>query len=492
LCHWAIEFAHAQLGKGQEKDIMATLEFETRAPSFPRPALDRSRLRTANPPPGATLALISTDDELCGIAAYARALEKQLSPDFDVTVFSLSQYLMRGTHGRVRTFADRHIREICAALRGYDMVNVQLEFGILGRRTSDICRRLSRIVEAAPRLSVTFHTVFRPEPFDRLSFAKELLRLDFPKAVALRSHHRRNHRLSAGTADCLRRAQQKKPVAVIVHNRRDALQMKYVHGLHHVFDHPLAFLSAAEAQAVRSTASRARFPLLDQVPTPAKLIGVFGFLGLYKGFETVIKAMHHLPADYHLLIFGGVHPNEISLRRAVDPVVAGLFEAGYIDATVPERIAAHGRPSLSVAIDGSMRDLLIGHPKDLSRRIHFLGPTSDADFLYGMAICDVAVFPYREVGQSSSGPISQALELGCRVIASRTHTFLQFGHYHPNRIEYFDVGNHLELAAHIRARPQFAAGLSPLAFNVETNRAIYRAANFLCEERTASVDESSC
>ena len=71
-----------------------------------------------------------------------------------------------------------------------------------------------------------------------------------------------------------------------------------------------------------------------------------------------------------------------------------------------------------------MRDLLIEHPKDLSQRIHFLGATGDEDFLAGMAICDAVVFPYLEVGQSSSGPISQALELGCRVIASRTHTFL--------------------------------------------------------------------
>ena len=72
-----------------------------------------------------------------------------------------------------------------------------------------------------------------------------------------------------------------------------------------------------------------------------------------------------------------------------------------------------------------------------------------------MAICDAVVFPYLEVGQSSSGPISQALELGCRVIASRTHTFFQFGRYHQNMIEFFDIGNHLELAGRILARPQF-------------------------------------
>jgi len=94
-----------------------------------------------------------------------------------------------------------------------------------------------------------------------------------------------------------------------------------------------------------------------------------------------------------------------------------------------------------------------------------------------MAICDAVVFPYLEVGQSSSGPITQALELGCRIIASRTHTFLQFARYHENMIEFFDIGNHLELAGRLRARPQFDPGIRVPMFNIETNRAVYVAAN---------------
>jgi len=239
-------------------------------------------------------------------------------------------------------------------------------------------------------------------------------------------------------------------------------------------------LSSAEAQQIRRTASRQQFPMLDPVPSDGKLIGVFGFLGRYKGFDTVVRALHHLPKDYHLLIFGGVHPNEIKLHQPIDPVVSSLFEAGYVDTSVAERIQASagaGPPAVSVAMDASMRDLLIEHPKDLSGRIHFLGPQSDTDFLSGMAICDAVVFPYFEVGQSSSGPISQALELGCRIIASRTHTFLQFAHYHQNMIEFFDIGNHLELAGRLLARPQFTLGERPSAFNVETNKAVYVAAN---------------
>jgi hypothetical protein len=187
-----------------------------------------------------------------------------------------------------------------------------------------------------------------------------------------------------------------------------------------------------------------------------------------------------LPEEYHLLIFGGVHPNEIRRHQPIDPAVSALFDAGYIDTSVAERTRTSpgaSAPAISVAFDGSMRDLLVEHPKDLSGRIHFLGAQSDADFLSGMAVCDAVVFPYLEVGQSSSGPISQSLELGCRVIASRTHTFLQFARYHPDTIEFFDIGNHLELAGLILARPQFDTRERVLTFNVETNKATYLAAN---------------
>src|ERR1044072_8128672 len=94
-----------------------------------------------------------------------------------------------------------------------------------------------------------------------------------------------------------------------------------------------------------------------------------------------------------------------------------------------------------------------------------------------MAICDAVVFPYLEVGQSSSGPISQALELGCRIVASRTHTFLEFAEYHSNAIEFFDIGNHVELAERLMARRQFSPSPGLPKFNIETNRETYWLAN---------------
>jgi len=117
--------------------------------------------------------------------------------------------------------------------------------------------------------------------------------------------------------------------------------MKYVHGMRNVYDHPLSFLGGAEAKEIRSTASLEKFAVLEAVPADSKLIGVFGFFGRYKGFDTVIRALHHLPEEYHLLIFGGVHPNEIRRNQSIDPVVSSLFDAGYIDTSVAERSRAY-------------------------------------------------------------------------------------------------------------------------------------------------------
>jgi hypothetical protein len=95
---------------------MATVGFESSQPAFfPAVALDRSGLRSASREARPRLALVSTYNELCGIAAYTRSLERQLLDVFDVTVFDLNQYLLRSSHRRVRKFGDRHIQEAAYA-----------------------------------------------------------------------------------------------------------------------------------------------------------------------------------------------------------------------------------------------------------------------------------------------------------------------------------------------------------------------------------------
>ena len=455
---------------------MAMPAFRSPASLHPRP-----EGRIAAPPSRReSLAIVATSSKLCGIAAYTAALQRQLGESFDITVFDLNQYLLRSPHRRVRRLADRHIKEICRELCRFDAVNLQLEYGTLGRYGSDILRRFCWLTAAAPRLSVTFHTLLTPPSFPAAALIKALAMLKLKTAGRAHAAFRRGWLLSHCIARQLRHMQRRKQVCAIVHNRRDLHDVKYIYGIDQVFDHPLSYLAQDEVDAIRAGASRRRFPMLDALPADAALVGVFGFLNEYKGIATAIHALRYLPANYHLLVFGGVHPQEIAARQPRHPYLSSLFDDAYIDTTLYDQLRtgkAQTAPQLTLAADRGLHELLGPHPRDLSARIHFMGALGEAEFLSGMAICDAVVFPYLEVGQSSSGPISQALELGCRIIASRTHTFLEFAEYHKDAVEFFDIGNHLELAERLAARPQFEPRSGLPEFNIETNKATYLIAN---------------
>jgi glycosyltransferase involved in cell wall biosynthesis len=443
-------------------------------------APQRPEMRAAPPSRRETLAIVSTGSRLCGIAAYTTALKRQLGDAFDITVFDLDQYLMRSPDSRVRKVADRQVMDICRAIGHFDVVNLQLEHGTLGRNGRDIFQRFRWLTDAASRLSVTFHTLPLPPNFDTIAFLKAAATGNLKAAARLAAERHRGHLLSRGFARQLRQLQRRKPVSAIVHNRRDRRDVHYLYGVKHVFDHPLAYFSGAELAAVRAAASRRRFPLLDRLPADTQLIGVFGFLNEYKGIGTAIEALPYLPDQHHLLIFGGVHPQDIRARQARHPYISSLFDQAYIDTTLYQRmgaLAAAGGSRLVIDSDAALRQLMGNHPRDLSSRVHFMGALDEEDFLAGMAICDTVVFPYLEVGQSSSGPISQALELGGRIVASRTHAFLEFAEYHHDSIEFFDIGNHLELAGRLSARRQFPRREGLPEFNVETNKATYILAN---------------
>ncbi|HUK58430.1 MAG TPA: hypothetical protein VLV50_04305 [Stellaceae bacterium] len=439
------------------------------------------------------LAIITSFDELCGIAAYARALIRQLEPVFDLEVFELDQFLLRGSSKRLRRSADKHIESIASALKNFDCVNIQLEYGTLGLGAGDIVRRFGRLVDAASAISVTCHTVIRPEAAFNQAMT-DLGGFRVGKAAGSIATYLEKRRLLRGTFLPLQRSQHKKPTSVIVHTQRDRNYVHHLCGIERVYEHPLAFISAKEAAEINAKASRRHFPVLDGVPQDAKLVGTFGFISPYKGLDTVIRAIRHLPPDHHLLIFGAVHPQEIRMWEPIDPFLKSLLKEANVGQSILDQIkemAGEGLESRSVSfsVDSSTRGIFENpspHPRDLSGRVHFMGSLDDDQFALGMAICDAVVLPYLEVGQSSSGPISNAVELGCRVIASRTSAFRQFGRYHPNLVEYFDIGNHLELAQRIKApSPAVNHRRANLRFDTTTNTAIYLRAN--SDERESKV-----
>ncbi|KVD13342.1 hypothetical protein WI80_09470 [Burkholderia ubonensis] len=399
------------------------------------------------------LAIISTYDDLCGIASYARALVRQLSPYFNITVFDLDQYVFRHTSRYVRKMADKEIERICKEIRGFDCVNVQLEHGIFGRNKRDSYKRICKIISAAPTLSITFHTVFDGSAVDWKAVRQELWRFNISKAWSLAVGSRlENTLLGAGIYGAIRRAQWTKKVSVVVHTRRDGRTLRVVERIKNVHDHPLAYYSRGEAAEYARTASRDEFPLLKDCGDDVILLGCFGFTGTYKGIDTAIRALHLLPENYHLAIFGGVHPEAIQRGVALDPYISELLQIVNPGRSWLDDV--QGAAGKAVNLNATISELLnladTPHIKDISHRTHFMGPMTDDEMPRAMEICDAVLLPYLEVGQSASGPMSMAVNLNRPVIATRTKTFLQFCRYYPGRVSLFDIGNFLQLSQIIR------------------------------------------
>lgn len=395
--------------------------------------------------PKPRLMIVSTYNALCGIASYTRALEKQLSPIFDIEISDVDQSAMRAGDPDC---GDRQIRAICERMSSFDHVNLQYEPSIFGKNRHDIKRRVAMILETAPTLCVTMHTMMRPKNFPKFRFLSDAFRLKIGKARDHVADQLINRDLSTGIFTLFRERQKSRDLTLIAHTGSDAHYLRDAQGFRSVYDHPLSYFDRDDVNHIRATTSRASFPLLNDLQEDAVLVGVFGFIKPHKGFETVVKAMRLLPNNYYLLIFGGLHPQDRNALEPIHPYLRSLLDAGAPDPSDPLK-----------------QDCVWP-------RMRFMGALADDDFARAMTICDSVVLPYQETGQSASGVISIAVEIGQRVIAARNSTFDEFARYHDRSLEFFDVGNFVELAGRLKCSTRLSTP-SDLTLNVESNRRLY-------------------
>lgn len=420
------------------------------------------------------MAIVSTFNEQCGIAGYTRMLLTQLEGAFDITVFDLDQSLMRATDGHLLKAADAQVKDFAAAFGTFDIVNIQLEYGTLGALPDDIVRRFQALVAAAPALSVTFHTILPTPRFPADRFREQFFRFELWNSYVTVRDHLRAKRYRASIYDCLRHQQKTKPLCVIVHTPRDAKHMRLAEGFAKVWDHPLAFLTADKAKALGGPQGPRPLAGLPQGPKNRVLIGVFGFVSAYKGIHTAIKALPLLPDNYELAIFGGLHPGEI---RPGD--YGGPSDMHPYLGTLLDEVGVTKTTKPPAGVPGAMPLEKDRAPKTrpMHERVHFMGVLDDDALAAAMGAVDVAVLPYFETGQASSGPMSIATEMGAKVVASRIQAFMQYATYHPGRITFFDAGNFLELAQRIAAVAKTPPATASAAYDAATNRALYVAAH---------------
>jgi glycosyltransferase involved in cell wall biosynthesis len=391
--------------------------------------------------------IVSSHKIKCGVANYTDTLSSLLDAEFDVSIAALDQSILRREERHVVRAGDRHIKAICAQFKDYDVVNIQWEPGLLGRRHKDIARRFPWLLAAAKRLILTAHSVM---PFPDRTLLGNILFARRHGWRALRDRLR-DEALPRRCYAAIRKRARAGHFALVAHTERDRRYFRDVIGIQNTFDHPTSHIHAGWRRRIERDTPTARKELEQLFPGKRKFIGVFGFLSEYKGIATAIKATQYLDEDCQLLIYGGVHPDQIRPWQAINPYLQELVEE------------LERKPAGASELD----------PSPALDRVAFLGAPDDYDFVLATSAVDVCVFPYLEVGQSASGPAVTAIELGKPTVLTRTHHFIEFEKYFPEHFEMVDIGNYIELAQTIQHLTSEHRAKPPLAYNSETLAQFY-------------------
>jgi len=366
------------------------------------------------------MALVSTWQEKCGIAHYAAFLKSALDPHLDVSVIPIPRETMRDEDDPRK--ADDHVREIAPRLGAFDTVCVQFEPGLFGHSMVQITRRFGTVVDHSGDMIVTFHAL-RSHKAPPLRSLLGALRRRSATGIVRYGLALRDAFLWRGLLRKLDAHADKFKVTAIAHTKADARLLRKQLPRVTVRDNPLCYMSEEfKAGIPQLEAKSALCALLPKLDPRVRFLGVFGFFGPQKSFETAIQALTHLPATYHLLVCSGAH--EASLR-------------------VGEGASSYLKSLLSLV-----------EKSNLSSRVHFIGALEDDDVLVAMSLCDAAIMPYINTGQSGSGPASLAIELDRPTFLTRSLQFIELDKYLHGTFQFFDIGNHIELAQKIAVAPR--------------------------------------
>jgi glycosyltransferase involved in cell wall biosynthesis len=388
------------------------------------------------------LAIVSSYNESCGNASYTKALFDGLQGQYDVSVVALNVKLLRqGSQKRVQ----RHIRQICSQLASFDCVNIQFEAGLFGSSISQIQRRFLTIAKSCRNLVVTMHRVHGKDRYPTIaSIAKMVLRFRFKQCLKSFLDIYANNRFVPLYQNIVRFCKARK-VPIIVHTERDSEFIRDDLEYDLVFDHPLSFYDQSYIQEVANSYSREDFCYDFAFDPNGLYVGIFGFIGKYKGYETAIKALTYLPSKYRLVIFGAQHPHTIVAGEPINKYLESLIKLAR---------------SLGV-----------------QDRVYFHGVTKDSDFVKILLRTDFNVLPYLEVGQGGSGIAALSLETGSNALFSQNHAFFELGKYASGAFPCFSIGNYVELAQAIMSyrKEKWIPGLAQYneRYNLSTNVALY-------------------
>ncbi|MCE3255446.1 MAG: wbeA [Rickettsiaceae bacterium] len=384
-----------------------------------------------------TLGILSSWTENCGNASYTKQLIMELSQHFKkVECIHLNQKLI---HSGVKVDDD-----IINQVKKYDLINIQYEYGLFGKNAKKAHQLIEKVVKSHDKITITIHSYFVAKDID-LNNNFDELKIDIKKALRKFKLIKKNKNENLATYFftkfsffILKMIKSGKKIEFIVH-RKELAEYFGKFGIP-VRHHPIVSATNADIIKLNTPDTRSHFIKKYNLDESKTYIGIFGFLSAYKGFDVALDALNLLPQNYQLVMCCQRHP----------------MTNKYINApTKQERNDAGGSLfGRDFCADWQTRLLnTIITNNNLRERIHYINHLIDEeDFKLVIAGIDIPIFPYYEVGQGGSGPISYAIHLnyGGKIIASRTKAFEEYHEdYYPGCLTFFDQGNHIELSKKI-------------------------------------------
>lgn len=422
------------------------------------------------------VAILSTWNEICGIAHFTKGIKEELEKDYDVEVLPTPRMILGNAKDSAeKEAAENYCRYLGGRVKEFDHVNIQFEPGIFASDMMTAMRRFKIVTKNAKSLSITWHYLGRRKATSRTEFLRLLSKGQFRYAMALK----RSESVLNNSWNFLFKTikSMRIPVTHIVHTKRDEhLANSIFNGnifserkqkksaRQPVMSTPLTYLSkeGKEEFIQKLEISNLKYVLPETKNKDTRYVGVFGFFSGYKGFETAIDAVDSLPPNYELLMFSSVHESTLRLESRRDEYLGELYDhLKKRDRSIRGRNTkkAIQKSKLLAKLDGKtgkstkeakdLMDKTFEKKKALSERVHFLGAVSDDDLVLGMMLCDAVLFPYINSPHTASGPMAQAVELDRKIFASRNIQFVELAKFHGNHFEFCDIGNSIEYAQKI-------------------------------------------
>ena len=318
-----------------------------------------------------SIALLTPWNQQCGNAEFAKRLTSGFTTFATVEPIELENLIEHDTLDSRRK-QERYITKLIKQVHASDadFVHIQHECCFFGKTRRYADRRLLRLMRNIRKpIVLSLHTW-------RDSMCKKGMKLSLKSALSSLYYKIRNRQMRR----CLFSAD-----AIVVHSKDTYAKI--------IKTYPRlrkrVYLLPIPVEPVISDGVTAPY----QKRPGEKWLVLPGFVSRYKGHRYIIDAMPELPAEFRLVIAGGVHPKDRLGHEYWSELLARIDEVGCQD------------------------------------RVVFTGFLDDsAEQAAVLKQADVFVLPYDEVGQSGSAVLAEVLSCGRPIVTSLARSMFVYRH----------------------------------------------------------------